>query len=276
MKKRYANGLSENNKAHHPNLAIIQARMASKRLPGKALLKVGDFPLIHHVIKRGQKIRGVNQVILATSVAPENDELTRFAQSLGIDVHRGDEDDVIGRFYSVAKKHDAANIVRLTGDNPLLDFKAIGFLLQKHLEEESDYSCIQGLPVGVGADIFSMRGLSDSQQFANGKELSDHVDLYLLENQANYKLISYRLTPTLSQYRLTIDDQEDFSRIQALINKIGPRIYEMTTTQILKNIELHNLKTLMQPQVANISKQNQYTAQLVSKIEKTFSISAFD
>ena len=46
---------------------IIQARMNSKRLPNKALLKIGDISMLHHVVRQTQASKFVSNVIIATT-----------------------------------------------------------------------------------------------------------------------------------------------------------------------------------------------------------------
>ncbi len=258
------------------NIAIVQARMASKRLPGKALADLGGVPLIHHVLERGKRIPGISEVVLATSKGGENDALEDYARQIGCDVFRGDEDDVIDRFYRISAPRGASNIVRLTGDNPLLDYNAIGFLLRKHVELAADYSCLTGLPVGAGADIFSFRALEESHRKADGKALSDHVDLYVLENQQKFGLMRFALEPALSKIRWTVDDQSDIARVRKLVDADSAGILERSTTQLLHLIEDLKLEEEMRPEQANTSPQNLYTAGLVGKIKHCNVVSLYD
>lgn len=257
------------------NIAIVQARMASKRLPGKALAPLGGVPLIHHVLERGRRIPGIGEVVLATSAGTENDALEAYARKLGFDVLRGDEDDVIDRFYRVSAPRKARNIVRLTGDNPLLDYRSIGFLLGRHVENRADYSCLSGLPVGAGADIFSFRALEESHQKADGAALSDHVDLYVLENQERFSVQRFVLEPSLSKFRWTVDDEADIARARRLVDG-DPAILEKTTPALLQRTDQLGLREEMQPSVANTSPQNVYTGELVGKIKRCEKVSLYD
>jgi spore coat polysaccharide biosynthesis protein SpsF len=253
---------------HAPNVAVVQARMASTRLPGKALAKLGEAPLIYHVLERGKRIPGIHEVVLATSASKENDALEAYARTLGVDVLRGDEDDVIDRIYRICAPRKAANIVRLTGDNPLLDYSAIGFLLGRHAQARADYSCISGLPVGAGADIFSFHALEQSHFCADGKKLSDHVDLYVLENQEKFLIQRFILEPALSRVRWTVDDPADIARVRKLVAAESQSILDQTTAGLLRLMDEHCLREEMSPEVANTSPQNVYTGELVGKIKR--------
>ena len=102
-------------------VAIIQARMGSTRLPGKVLLPLAGKPSIQHVIERAERICGVDEVILATSVHPGDTLLSDFCRSRGIQVVRGSESDVLDRYFQTAKAARADTVMRITGDCPLLD-----------------------------------------------------------------------------------------------------------------------------------------------------------
>lgn len=258
------------------NIAVIQARMASKRLSGKALMRINSQPMIYYVIKRGQKICGVEKVILATSANKDNDQLVDFAKSLDIDVFRGDEDNVLERFYTIAKENQAEHIIRLTGDNPLIDFTALAFLLEKHHSGSCDYSCMTGLPVGALGDIFSFKALEMSCKNTDGKELCDHVDLYVLENQNKFKIVCYDLIHDLSSYRWTVDEQRDMNRMKRFFLTVkentSNKIEELNTKQLLGLIQSLGFQGNMQPLQANVSRKNLYTAELVKKINRHISV----
>ncbi len=251
------------------NVAIIQARMASKRMPGKAMLPIGDKPLIDYVIRRAMKIKGIDAVVLATSVDPTNDPLEEYARTLGIEVFRGDEDDVVSRFHSVASKHQADTIVRVTGDNPLYDFSAMSLLLERHNATGSDYSCMSDFPVGAVGDIFSQRGLFDTYANADGKKLADHVDLYILENVRKFKTLCLVLDRYMGHFRLTVDDADDLDRIrrlQPLLLKHALSLGSATVKQVLRCVGKEIWEANIQPTQASVSPENKYTAELVKAI----------
>ncbi len=254
------------------NIAVIQARMASKRLPQKALLEIESHPLIYYVIKRGQKVRGVEKVVLATSRFKDNDELVDYAKAMGIEAFRGDEDNVLERFYTVAEENQAKHIIRLTGDNPLLDFTALSFLLEKHSTGNNDYSCITGLPVGASGDIFSFKALEESYTNADGKDLCDHVDLYVLENQDKFKIVCYDFMEIFSSYRWTVDEQRDLDNIRRLFHFIkgttNHKIEDLDTKRLLELIKSLGFQEDMQPVQANISERNLYTTELVNNLDR--------
>src|ERR1051325_11008681 len=98
---------------------IIQARMGSTRLPNKVLMPLGTSNLLQVLVER-LKLSGL-PIVLATSDLPENNSLEEAASQLGISCYRGSEEDVLSRYYEAAKANSLEVIVRVTGDNPLID-----------------------------------------------------------------------------------------------------------------------------------------------------------
>ena len=102
-------------------LAIVQARMSSKRLPGKVLKKINGISLIEILFHRLSKSSQIDKIILATSTNEENNTLSEQIKNIGFDVFRGSEKDVLCRFYQAAKQYNPQTIVRITGDCPIID-----------------------------------------------------------------------------------------------------------------------------------------------------------
>jgi spore coat polysaccharide biosynthesis protein SpsF len=100
---------------------IIQARMGSTRLPGKVLLDLAGKPMLVHVIERARRAKRVKDVIVATTSDPSDEPITKLCEKNGYSYFRGSPLDVLDRFYQAAQACQATNIVRLTGDCPLID-----------------------------------------------------------------------------------------------------------------------------------------------------------
>jgi len=102
-------------------MVIVQARMASSRLPGKVLLDIGGQPMLGRVVERAKRARTVQQVLVATTTDPSDDPVERFCQVGGYPYYRGSPQDVLDRYYQAARLVDAGIIVRITADCPVID-----------------------------------------------------------------------------------------------------------------------------------------------------------
>src|SRR5262245_13091917 len=115
------------------NVCIVQARMGSTRLPGKVLLPLNGHTVIGEVLTRCWKIPGISKVV-CTIPTGESDELAREAVKYG-PVTTGPEHDVLHRYYSAAYVHEADNIIRVTGDCPLISPEVCGAVLGRMIVE---------------------------------------------------------------------------------------------------------------------------------------------
>ena len=130
-------------------VGVVQARMGSSRLPGKALMPLAGRPVIWHVMERLSRAERLDRVVLATTTAPEDDALADYVSGLGHLVVRGSESNVLARFVQAAEQTHADVIVRITGDCPLVDPCLVDYLVDA-LPDDSGY--VQVEPDGVLID----------------------------------------------------------------------------------------------------------------------------
>ena len=102
-------------------IAIVQARMGSTRFPGKVMQKVNDQSLIEILLKRLSKSKKIDKIIVAISNTNNDDILSEHINTLGYEVYRGSENNVLARYYQAAKPLKPEAVVRITGDCPLID-----------------------------------------------------------------------------------------------------------------------------------------------------------
>jgi spore coat polysaccharide biosynthesis protein SpsF len=106
---------------HLHTVAIIQARMGARRLPGKVLLDIGGQPMLARVVERTQRAKTVDQVIVATTTEPDDDAVAAFCTDRSYPYYRGSLHDVLDRYYRAAYQFNAGVIVRITADCPAID-----------------------------------------------------------------------------------------------------------------------------------------------------------
>lgn len=148
---------------------VIQSRLGSTRLPGKALLYFGGTTIIGYLIKSLINC-GVDKkyLCIATSTSPIDNLLTEYIEHLGYNVIRGDEENVFSRYQKVASETGFKHIVRLTGDNPLINFDLIKHCIKKHLQSNTALTTTRDIkgdqitryvPKGLSVDVISSKAL---------------------------------------------------------------------------------------------------------------------
>lgn len=220
---------------------IIQARMNSERLPGKVLKPIDGIPMIGILIER-LKQSGI-PIILATSTNTDNDVLVDFVINYGVSVFRGSEDNVLERYYLAAKTVNADPIIRLTGDNPLLEGKLVKEVLNFYLKQNNSKTYLStGLsktyPLGISIEIFSFELLEEANFNANHPGELEHVTPYMHQNKpGNINIIPYRGKMDRYNYRLTVDTKEDLELHKILIEKY--RADKMSIDDIISILDIH-------------------------------------
>lgn len=208
-------------------IAIVQARLGSKRLNSKVLKILYKQPLLSHVIERLRASKKIDQIVLATTDKSEDKPLTSLALKLGIGVYTGSEYNVLERFYYAAKRYDGDIIVRITADDPFKDPEIIDRGIDIFLSsQEFDYvsnTIYPTYPEGLDVEIFTFKSLEKAYN-ANDLLLSDkeHVTPYIWKNPQKFKLYNFRYKENLSHLRWTIDYKEDYFFAKKVYEKLYP------------------------------------------------------
>ena len=104
---------------------IIQARMGSSRLPNKVLLRYKNLSILDILINRLKNTRLIDKIIIATTNNKEDIKIVNYCKNNNIKYFRGSECDVLSRYYYAAKKYKIKNIIRITSDCPLIDYRIL-------------------------------------------------------------------------------------------------------------------------------------------------------
>jgi len=204
-------------------IAIIQARTASTRLPNKIFLKLSEKPLIWHVCQRVIQSGLIDQVVLASTNSPYDDKLVNWAKSEDIKTYRGSEENVLSRFYEAAKYFNADVIVRITADDPFKDPQIIDKVLNVFLEKELDFAFNNfppTYPEGLDVEVFSFAALKQAFMNATDNFEKEHVTQYFFRNITNFRHENISNEVDFSNFRWTIDTQEDYKMAVEVYNSL--------------------------------------------------------
>ena len=169
--------------------------MGSTRTPGKVGKIIAGQAMLHHQLQRLLK-NGISDIIVATSESKNDDEVVSIARNLNVEVFQGDENDVLKRYYEAAKKYHVKNIIRLCGDDPLIDPECIYSLINIHKEKSVEFitaSHQNGWIYGTTAELFTFDCLEFTQNNAFSKLEREHVNPFIKQYQGFSKI---RISPT--------------------------------------------------------------------------------
>ena len=180
---------------------IIQARMGSKRLPGKVLLDIAGAPMLAHVVRRARRAQKVSTVLVATTTDQADDPIAAYCNQQGIACYRGSEFDVLDRYYRAARQLETEVVVRVTADCPVIDPQLIDRTVAYFLGEIGspppprpgnpfpwDFAANRlpppwgrTYPIGLDTEVCSFTALETAWQHASQPHQREHVMPYLYE-----------------------------------------------------------------------------------------------
>lgn len=232
---------------------IIQARMTSSRLPGKVMLPLCNRPVLQVMIERLFSWR--DEIIVATTNDGSEQPITELCERLGVRYFRGDTQDVLGRYYHTAdtfNADDSTIVVRLTSDCPLIDNDLTSRVITEYTKGQFDMVSLgphSGYPRGLDCCVFSYPLLKKTHHQACSPEDREHVTLGMAKfGDLRTKILS--AGKDFSNYRLTIDEQDDYKAITAIYNQFSDKI-DFSFSELIEMLEKN----------PNLSKMNQHVQQ---------------
>ncbi len=224
--------------------------MGSSRLPGKILLEVSNRPLLAYHLER--LLATGFPVVVATTTQAQDQAVVDYLRPLKIDFYRGDESDVLKRFYETALLFPAETYVRVTSDCPLVAPEVIQEAMKKYqsLNDQSIYfsNCLERTyPQGFDFEIFSHQMLIEAHQKAVDPVEREHVTPYFyLGERPRYKCIHWKDSEDNSRFRLTVDEMKDYELIKILIEKY--QAHKLNSQGIVRILKAH-------PELSSINQQ---------------------
>lgn len=213
-------------------LAITQARYGSTRLPAKILKKVNGVTLLEYHLRRLLKSHRIDMLKIATTDEEGSKHIVEVADKLGVGYHKGSVDDVLTRFYDTAAPERPDYVIRLTSDCPLIDSEVVDELVDFAINSDYDYVSTDAasFPDGLDVEVMKFSALEKAYKVANLKSEREHVTPYIWKHGTaygrsvfkSYKYKNPKGDYNANDYRITLDEPEDFEVIKHLIETLGP------------------------------------------------------
>ena len=203
---------------------FIQARVNSKRFPNKILKKMGSKIVLDLLYQRLSKIKFKKKIIFLIPKNYKNKKLKNFLEKKKFDYFEGSEKNVLNRFYMAAKFFNAKNIMRITADCPLVDFRLLNSLIKIYLSSNNDYVSNvypkRSFPNGLDAEIFNYKSLSFAFKNVKSNYDKEHVTTYI---QKVKKLRYFNLISKIDykKIRITLDYKKDLKNLNIIFKKLN-------------------------------------------------------
>lgn len=200
-------------------VVIIQARMGSSRLPGKILKPLVNEDVLTYDIERCRAIKGVSEVIVATSSLPQDDAISKWCEEYQVKYFRGSEDDVLDRYVQCAKLYQPDYVMRVTSDCPFVDYEMASEMVELMEKERKEIMLLEGeLPRGLAVEIISYDALLRIHKIGQEPRHREHVTYYAYEFKEQFESVTYKVPKNrqFSQFRITLDTKEDYQLISEI------------------------------------------------------------
>jgi spore coat polysaccharide biosynthesis protein SpsF len=224
---------------------IVQARMASTRLPGKIMKEVLGKTLLEHQIERLRRVKQADKLVIATTDHGEEQPIVDLCERLGVDSFRGSEKDVLSRYYGAATQYGADMVVRITSDCPLIDPAVVDGVIdhfqRRHSEVDYASNTFPELtyPRGMDTEVFSYRALKEAYQEAVDLPEREHVTIFIKRRPERYRIVNLPYRQDVSRHRWTVDTPEDLELIARILTALYPQNPEFTLEDCLDLLRKH-------------------------------------
>lgn len=212
-----------------PVVAIVQTRMTSSRLPGKVMKPLAGAPLIRRMIERVLRIGGLDRVVVALADGAAHDPVIGALQGMNVAIVRGSEDDVLARYAVAARATEAATVMRVTSDCPLLDPQVSADVLTAYADacgsgtRYARTSAESGYPHGFDTEVFDAEALFEAEAKAIERFDREHATPYIWTRSDVFPATVVDVKPDRRHWRLTVDTEQDYRLACAIYDALYPR-----------------------------------------------------
>ncbi len=242
-------------------IAIVQARMASTRLPGKVLADIAGQPMLARVVVRAQRSKLVDRLVVATSIESDDDSIVELCEQMEFDYSRGSALDVLDRCFQAAREFEAHTVVRLTADCPLIDPGVIDQTIEAFFAAEppvdfaaNRFSWERTFPIGLDVEVCTMDALETAWREADEQHQREHVMPFLYEKPDRFQILHVRNDEDYGHMRWTVDTDDDLAFVREIYKRFRSRD-DFNWREILELLE-------KEPELAQINAHVQHKSHL--------------
>lgn len=210
-------------------VAVVQARMASKRLPSKVLLDLEGKSVLLHIIDRLLRSTLIDHIVVASTTNPEDSALEEIVHNYHpkVSCYRGSENDLIDRLYQAVRPYHPLVVARITGDSPLVDWSIVDQVILRLIDSAADYVTTgfekKTYPVGLDLEVFSFATLEKLWKETSDAKEREFPSLFIREHPGQFNCQEVASNKDYSQYRLTLDEPADYELIKKIYQELYPK-----------------------------------------------------
>jgi spore coat polysaccharide biosynthesis protein SpsF len=217
--------------------AIVQARMSSQRVPGKALYKVAGKPMLQYLIERLEHCHSLDEIVIATSTEESDIPIADFCEEYGVACYRGSLQDVAGRFNDLLEICPFDGFVRINGDSPMFDQAIIERGIEIFRQNKFDMVTnvlVRTFPKGQSVEILRRDVFQNSYPLMREDEDLEHVTKYFYKHRENYEMFNFEANRNYSEIQLSVDSPQDMDMFTAIVETMDRPHWEYGLDEILQ------------------------------------------
>lgn len=224
--------------------AIIQVRLNSKRLPGKALLKINDKTVLQNIIVRLKKSKSIKKIIVSTSNKKSDDRIVRFCKKNKILFFKGSLNHVFNRIKMTSKKFKLNYFLRVCADSPLIDPVLIDRCMIKFIK--GDYDIVtnkfpRSYPRGQTVEIIKVSALNKINEKILTTDQREHFTKYFYDNNKKFKIYNLNSPNQKKFISMALDNRTNFNFLKKLTKKYKDKINNLSLNRLIKIYEKKNI-----------------------------------
>lgn len=204
-------------------VAVVQARMGSKRLPNKMMLWLNGYTISQWIWRRINLSKKISKIVFAIPSNKQNQVLDSHLRNIGAQVYLGHETNVLQRVRKAAEHHDATHIVRICGDSPFVSAAELDRLIDFYYDNSMDYvynhrPIKNTYPDGLGGEIASANLVKELDKICTKNSEKEHMFNHIWANQSDYKIGTFNPESAKlchPEVRLDLDTYEDYQKLLA-------------------------------------------------------------
>lgn len=242
--------------------AIVQARMTSRRCPGKVLRPLGDSTVLGQLLQNLSQSRRLgshvacdssdvapstavtsaaapptrespgeavkSSIMVATSSEASDDPIAAYCHDQGFECIRGPLANVARRFELAATTHRLDGFVRISGDSPLFDYRILDTALSMFLGSDVDLVTNvfpRSFPRGESVEVIRTDTFIDSISEFDSEQHREHVTPFFYENADRFRILNLSHGSDQSRIHLAIDTEEDYEIINSVCHSLSQPIW---------------------------------------------------
>jgi len=248
-------------KSRDGTIAIVQARMASTRLPGKVLADIAGQSMLARVVMRARRSKRIDRLVVATSTESRDDPIVALCEQMEFEYSRGSALDVLDRYFQVSQEFEAQTVVRLTADCPVIDPDVIDQTIEEFFAAEpaADFAANRfpwerTFPIGLDVEVCTMKALETAWSEADQQHQREHVMPFLYERPERFRILHVRNDEDYGHIRWTVDTVDDLAFVREIYKRFRGRD-DFNWREILELLE-------KEPELAQINAHVQHKSHL--------------